>query len=175
MNMEHELDLRLKCIKVTFSIKQIGEMKKKPLIPLQNAIRIYLNINIPVEHSAAFWHTLPFYRVYFLPPLFYRVYNLLTAYPQTAFSQRSLFDTFFDRIYLVYVSTMYLKMNEWYVLSAFFSENRLKDKHSKHAKIYLTLIVVQSYDRLLLGIQTAQALLVKILWKRSRRNEIEIL
>ena len=30
-------------------------------------------------------HRLPFYRVYYLPLLFYRVYNLLTAYPQTAY------------------------------------------------------------------------------------------
>ena len=75
-------------------------------------------------------------------------------------------------------------------LSAFFSENRQKDKHSKHANIYLTPIKVptgileefsaiwhfkRSYCRtILLGIQTAQALLIKILWKRNRQNEIEI-
>ena len=40
-------------------------------------------------YRTAFRHTLPFYRVYFLPLLIYRVYNLLTAYPQNAFLQRS--------------------------------------------------------------------------------------
>ena len=40
-------------------------------------------------YRTAFEHRLPFYRMYYLPLLFYRVYNLLTAYPQTAFLQRS--------------------------------------------------------------------------------------
>ena len=43
-------------------------------------------------YRTAFRHTLPFYRVYFLPPLIYRGYNLLTAYPQTAFLQCSHLD-----------------------------------------------------------------------------------
>ena len=33
----------------------------------------------------AFGQILHFYRVYYLPLLFYRVYNLLTAYRQTAY------------------------------------------------------------------------------------------
>ena len=48
-------------------------------------------VDISYYYRTAFKHTLPFYRVYFLPLLIYRVYNLLTAYPQTAFLQRSLF------------------------------------------------------------------------------------
>ena len=44
---------------------------------------------VHLSQSRAFRHTLPFYRVYFLPRLIYRVHNLLTAYPQTAFLQRS--------------------------------------------------------------------------------------
>ena len=33
----------------------------------------------------AFRHRRPFNRVYYLPRLIYRVYNILTAYPQTAY------------------------------------------------------------------------------------------
>ena len=33
----------------------------------------------------AFRHRRPFNRVYYLPQLIYRVYNILTAYPQTAY------------------------------------------------------------------------------------------
>lgn len=36
-------------------------------------------------YRTAFGHRLSFYRVLYLPLLFYRVYNLLTAYPQTAY------------------------------------------------------------------------------------------
>ena len=36
-------------------------------------------------YSTAFRHRRPFNRVYYLPRLIYRVYNILTAYPQTAY------------------------------------------------------------------------------------------
>ena len=42
-------------------------------------------------YRTAFGHRLPFYRVYYLPLLFYRVYNLLTAYPQTAYLVHNLY------------------------------------------------------------------------------------
>ena len=48
-----------------------------------------IDYNFTYYYRTAFSHRLPFYRVYFLPLLIYRVYNLLTAYPQTAFLQRS--------------------------------------------------------------------------------------
>ena len=44
-----------------------------------------IDYNFTYYYRTAFSHRLPFYRVYFLPLLFYRVYNLLTAYPQTAY------------------------------------------------------------------------------------------
>ena len=56
---------------------------------------IWSIITCTYYYRAAFRHRRPFNRVYYLPRLIYRVYNVLTAYPQTPFLQRSRFPTYF--------------------------------------------------------------------------------
>ena len=66
-------------------------------------------VDISYYYRTAFKHTLPFYRGYFLPLLIYRVYNLLTAYPQTAFLQRSPLYHYFGSLRLFFWFGLFLE------------------------------------------------------------------